>query len=128
VAYHEPVELLSETTRDLHRALKSLQEELEAIDWYSQRIEATSDAELAAVLTHNRDEEIEHAAMVLEWLRRRVPKFDSNLRKYLFTSSSFSEIAATEEEHEQLREPDAEAGFDASGTLGIGSLKRKLER
>ncbi len=121
MAYHEPVELISETTRDLYRALNSLREELEAIDWYGQRIDATNDAELAAVLAHNRDEEIEHAAMVLEWLRRRVPSFDSNLRKYLFTSSTFSEIVANEEDGEASRQSE-------SGELGIGSLKRKSER
>jgi uncharacterized protein len=79
-------EKITEQTRDLHRALVSLQEELEAIDWYQQRVDATSDPELAEVLKHNRDEEKEHAAMVLEWIRRHDEKFDAVLREYLFQS------------------------------------------
>ena len=83
--YHEPIEELSDATRDLHRAIISLMEELEAVDWYNQRIDVCKDPELAAILAHNRDEEKEHAAMVLEWIRRRDPKFDDELRDYLFT-------------------------------------------
>lgn len=85
VGYHEPVTELSDETRDMHRAIVSLMEELEAIDWYQQRVDACRDAELKAILAHNRDEEKEHAAMVLEWIRRRDPKFDKELRDYLFT-------------------------------------------
>jgi ferritin-like protein len=85
VGFHEPVESLSAKTRDLHRAVVSLMEELEAIDWYQQRVDATQDEELRAILAHNRDEEKEHAAMVLEWIRRHDPKFDGELRAYLFT-------------------------------------------
>jgi uncharacterized protein len=77
-AYHEPN--LSEHARDLHRALASTIEELEAIDWYQQRIDATNDEALAAILAHNRDEEIEHMAMGLEWLRRKMPVMDEMLR------------------------------------------------
>ncbi len=83
--YHEPVSELRAETRDLHRAISSLMEELEAVDWYNQRMDACSDPELKAILRHNRDEEIEHAAMVLEWIRRRVPEFDRELRDWLFT-------------------------------------------
>jgi ferritin-like protein len=83
--YHEPVEELSDETRDMHRAVVSLMEELEAADWYNQRIDACKDRELAAILAHNRDEEKEHAAMVLEWIRRKDPKFDEHLREFLFT-------------------------------------------
>jgi ferritin-like protein len=83
--YHEPVEELSDETRDMHRAIISLMEELEAVDWYQQRVDACKDKELAAILAHNRDEEKEHAAMVLEWIRRRDPGFDKELRDYLFT-------------------------------------------
>ena len=83
--YHEPVEQLSNETRDMHRAIISLMEELEAVDWYNQRVDACSDPELRAVLEHNRDEEKEHAAMVLEWIRRRDPAFDHELKDYLFT-------------------------------------------
>lgn len=83
--YHEPIDEISDKTRDMHRAFTSLMEELEAADWYNQRIDACKDPELAAILAHNRDEEKEHAAMVLEWIRRRDPKFDEHLRKFLFT-------------------------------------------
>jgi ferritin-like protein len=75
VGTHEPVELLSGKTRDLHRALTSLMEELEAVDWYQQRADATSDPELKAIILHNRDEEVEHAMMTLEWLRRNDEVF-----------------------------------------------------
>ena len=83
--YHESSEELTDETRDMHRAITSLMEELEAIDWYQQRVDACKDDELRAILAHNRDEEKEHAAMVLEWIRRRDPKFDHELKEYLFT-------------------------------------------
>ena len=82
---HEPIEKLSDKTLNMHRAIVSLMEELEAVDWYNQRVDACKDAELAAILAHNRDEEKEHAAMVLEWIRRRDPTFDKELRDFLFT-------------------------------------------
>lgn len=82
--YHEPVDKLTAETMDMHRAITSLMEELEAVDWYNQRMDATSDPELKAILKHNRDEEKEHAAMVLEWIRRRDTKLDEELRESLF--------------------------------------------
>src|SRR3990167_9744673 len=94
--YHESSEELTDETRDMHRAITSLMEELEAIDWYQQRVDACKDDELRAILAHNRDEEKEHAAMVLEWIRRRDPKFDHELRDYLFTDKP---IAALEHKH-----------------------------
>ncbi|WP_313952958.1 encapsulin-associated ferritin-like protein [Accumulibacter sp.] len=84
--YHEPIAELTDETRDMHRAIVSLMEELEAVDWYNQRVDACKDQELRAILQHNRDEEKEHAAMVLEWIRRRDPVFDKELRETLFTS------------------------------------------
>ena len=84
VGYHEPVGELSDATRDMHRAIVSLMEELEAVDWYNQRLEACKDEELKAILTHNRDEEKEHASMVVEWIRRRDPAFSRELKEYLF--------------------------------------------
>jgi ferritin-like protein len=84
--YHEPLDKLRPETLDMHRAIVSLMEELEAIDWYNQRVDAASDPELKAILAHNRDEEKEHAAMVLEWIRRRDPKLDAELRESLFKS------------------------------------------
>ena len=83
--YHEPIEELSDETRDMHRAITSLMEELEAVDWYNQRVDACKDEELKAILAHNRDEEKEHAAMVLEWIRRRDSVLDKELKDYLFT-------------------------------------------
>ncbi|PHR64763.1 ferritin-like domain-containing protein [Pseudidiomarina marina] len=83
--YHEPYELLSDETRDMHRAIISLMEELEAVDWYNQRIDVCKDEELKKILIHNRDEEKEHAAMTLEWIRRRDKVFDEELKEYLFT-------------------------------------------
>lgn len=83
--YHEPYEELSDETKDMHRAIVSLMEELEAVDWYNQRIDCCKDDDLKKILRHNRDEEKEHAAMVLEWIRRRDPKFDQQLKDYLFT-------------------------------------------
>ena len=118
---HEPEDRLTPETINRHRALASIQEELEAIDWYAQRVDATTDAELAAVLAHNRDEEKEHAAMAIEWLRRHDAVLDRHLRTYLFTSGSITEIE-TEEESADDGAPEA-TGRDASGSLGIGSLK-----
>jgi len=83
--FHEPIEQLSDETRNMHRAIISLMEELEAVDWYNQRVDACSDAELRAILAHNRDEEKEHASMLLEWIRRQDGKFDAELKDYLFT-------------------------------------------
>jgi len=88
--YHEPIDELSDETRDMHRAITSLMEELEAVDWYNQRVDACKDKELAAILAHNRDEEKEHAAMVLEWIRRRDPSFDEELRDVLFTTEEIA--------------------------------------
>jgi uncharacterized protein len=113
---HEPAEVLETATIDRHRVLRSIMEELEAIDWYAQRVDATSDPTLAAVLAHNRDEEKEHAAMAIEWLRRNDPTFDRHLRTYLFTEDPITEI-------EVEAEAEAAGGAHASGSLGIGSLR-----
>lgn len=90
VGYHEAIEELSDETRDMHRAIVSLMEELEAIDWYNQRADACKDEELRAILAHNRDEEKEHASMVLEWIRRRDPAFSNELKDYLFTDKTIA--------------------------------------
>ena len=86
--YHEAAEELSDATKDMHRAIVSLMEELEAVDWYNQRVDACKDDELRVILEHNRDEEKEHASMVLEWIRRRDPRFSKELKDYLFTEQS----------------------------------------
>ena len=85
MSYQEPYEHLPEDVRAHHRAMKSLVEEIDAVDWYNQRVATTEDEELKAILAHNRDEELEHAAMLLEWLRRNMPGWDHELRDYLFT-------------------------------------------
>ncbi|MEX0807072.1 MAG: ferritin-like domain-containing protein [Candidatus Binatia bacterium] len=117
---HEPIEKLKPETVDIHRAIISLMEELEAIDWYRQRVDAASDPELSAVLAHNMNEEIEHASMTLEWIRRRVPKFDEALKTYLFTSGDITKI---EEAVENRQEPRS-AGREASNNrTTIGDMK-----
>ena len=88
--YHEPVDQLSAKTRDMHRAIVSLMEELEAVDWYNQRADACSDQDLKAILAHNRDEEKEHASMLLEWIRRNDSRFDKELRDYLFSDKQIA--------------------------------------
>ena len=95
--FHEQYQDLTPQTRDMHRAITSLMEELEAIDWYQQRIDATTDDALRTILTHNRDEEKEHASMVLEWIRRHDPTLDTHLKKYLFTTEPITERAVDEE-------------------------------
>jgi ferritin-like protein len=122
---HEPYDLLSDETKNLHRAIVSLIEELEAVDWYQQRASVTPDAELKAVLLHHRDEEIEHAMMNLEWIRRHDPVFDTNIKTYLNTSGPITEIEA---EAEGKADPGSSEGKprgaqSAGGSLGIGSLR-----
>ena len=119
VGLHEDAKLLKPETVDRHRAITSLGEELEAIDWYDQRVDATADEALKQILAHNRDEEKEHAAMTLEWLRRHDPKFNEVLRTYLFTEGS---IVGREAAAEQGG--GGGAGSEGDGSLGIGSLKR----
>ena len=117
--YHEPFDSLSEDARNIHRALASVIEELEAVDWYHQRAECTNDPELKEIVLHNRDEELEHAAMGLEWLRRRMPALDAHLRTYLFTSEN---ILAVEESAEGGESGSCESTA-SGGDLGIGSGK-----
>jgi ferritin-like protein len=112
--FHEPATELPNEVRDIHRALKSLQEEIEAVDWYHQRVAVCGDDALRDVLAHNRDEEIEHACMALEWLRRKMPKWDENLRTYLFKEESIVEV-----EQDSKEETSVAEGRD----LGIRSLK-----
>jgi ferritin-like protein len=114
---HEPADSLDEATIDRHRAIVSIQEEFEAVDWYDQRVVATNDASLAAVLAHNRDEEKEHASMTLEWLRRHDPVLDKHLRTYLFTTEAVTEVEA------EAEAGGGDAGGAHEGSLGIGSLK-----
>jgi ferritin-like protein len=116
--YHEPYDLLDPRTRDEHRALISLKEEIEAVDWYHQRVELCADPSLKTVLSHNRDEEIEHACMTLEWLRRSVPQWDEQLKKYLFKDG-----APIVGPHAAPTTADQTAPQKEATSLGIGSLK-----
>jgi ferritin-like protein len=117
--YHESESKLRPETLDNHRALTSMQEELEAADWYDQRVDAATDQALKEILAHNRDEEKEHFAMLVEWYRRRDAKMDRYLKEYLFTSGSL--VA-----QEQAGAGGGDGGADAAaggGSLGVGSLK-----
>jgi uncharacterized protein len=117
---HEDPEVLKTETKDRHRAIVSLMEELEAVDWYDQRVDAATDAELRAILAHNRDEEKEHAAMTLEWLRRHDAGWQEQLRNYLFTEKPILEV---EEAIDAAEQGDGDEP-SADGSLGIGTLKR----
>ena len=121
--YHE--EQLSEQAKDFHRAITSLIEELEAIDWYNQRVDVTTEESLAAILRHNRDEEVEHACMALEWLRRRFPVFDEELRTYLFTEGPIDQLeeGAQGGEGENGGDDGDHAPTGGAGSLNIGNLK-----
>ena len=114
--YHEPVEVLDEKAQDIVRALNSLKEEVEAIDWYNQRVVASNDPELKAIMAHNRDEEIEHVCMTLEWLRRNMPVWDEELRTYLFTEGP---VVGLEERQENNTQEDN----NSESQLNIGDLK-----
>lgn len=129
--YHEPLPLLNDGIMDRHRMIVSIMEELEAVDWYDQRVTATDDESLAAILAHNRDEEKEHAAMAIEWLRRHDETFDAELRTYLFTEGPIVDVerqamgrdgGADSASAEEIGAPDAAPSGDAH-SLRIGSLK-----
>lgn len=122
-AYHEPIQSLSNQTRDMHRALVSLQEELEAVDWYNQRAEA-SGGELRQILLHNMREEMEHACMLLEWLRRNDSTFDEHMRTYLFSKGPITEIEETQTSA-QTTEISSPHSRDSKQkpAMTIGSLK-----
>jgi len=120
---HEDPAKLGPDVIDRHRAVVSLMEELEAVDWYDQRVKAASDDELRAILAHNRDEEKEHAAMVLEWLRRRDPVFSQQLRDYLFSEGSI----VGREETQTGGTAGAAGDTGSDGSLGIGSLRAARE-
>lgn len=120
--YHEPAPELSPRTRDLHRALKSLMEEIEAVDWYHQRVELCADPDLKRILEHNRDEEIEHACMTLEWIRRSMPGWDANLREFLFKEGPVVELES------QGKAAAGDSGEAATaGRLNIGKLRPEEE-
>ena len=118
---HEDANKLGPEVIDQHRAIVSLMEELEAVDWYNQRAKATSNPELRAILEHNRDEEKEHAAMVLEWLRRGDAKFSEHLKTFLFTEGPLTGI-------EKTMDQGGDPAPSSDGSLGIGSLRIAKEQ
>ncbi|MCF4114121.1 MULTISPECIES: ferritin-like domain-containing protein [Dethiosulfovibrio] len=113
--YFEPYEALDDKTREISRAISSLREELEAVDYYNQRVSTSTDAQLKAIMAHNRDEEIEHACMTIEWLRRNMDKWDDELRDYLFTEA---EILSLEDGGDADSRGTSAGGSD----LGLGKL------
>lgn len=120
--YHEPLEKLPQHVVEEHRAIASLIEELEAAHWYSERMVVSQDPELRSILEHNRDEELEHAAMLMEWMRRNMPKFNEQIQTYLNTTAPITEI-------EEAEEGDGSNGDGGAGTaiaadLGIGSMRK----
>jgi uncharacterized protein len=119
--YHEPLDKLSPTTQDMHRALVSLQEELEAVDWYQQRADACEEPELKAILLHNMREEIEHASMVLEWLRRHHPDFEKHLRTYLFQDKPI--LAIEKVERVSNGNTETNAARPQHWSLTVGTMK-----
>jgi ferritin-like protein len=124
--WHAPYELLKPKTQDMARDLNSLQEELEAMDWYNQRIDVTHDEELRGILAHNRDEEKEHAAMVPEW--RHDPIWDGHLRTYLFTTGDIliEEAEKGSQDQEPRVGPPASSEPDSANmrpSLTVGSLR-----
>lgn len=98
----------------MHRAIVSVIEELEAIDWYQQRADACSDDALRSILLHNKNEEVEHALMVMEWIRRGSPVLDEMARRYLFTEGP---VVAIEDDD------GSDVAAIADRSLGVGSLK-----
>ncbi len=125
--YHESADLLPEATKDFHRAIESLIEELEAVDWYQQRADATKEETLRAVLLHNRNEEVEHAMMTLEWLRRRDAKIDETARMFLFAEGEITEIEAAKKAAlaGSGGGSPAPSAPSSSPSLGIGSLRSR---
>ncbi|ACL70345.1 ferritin-like domain-containing protein [Halothermothrix orenii] len=111
--YHE--ENLPEEAREFHRMIRSVIEELEAVDWYHQRAAVTNDPQLKAIVEHNRDEEIEHACMGLEWLRRKYPAWHENLKKFLFSEGDIASLEEEEENQENTETTD--------GSLGLRNTK-----
>lgn len=112
--YHEPAEELSPQARNFSRALNSLKEEIEAVDWYHQRVDLTEDESLQGIMAHNRDEEIEHACMTIEWLRRNMPGWDEELRTYLFSEGNITE----------LEEGEEGGATGSTQSLGLGKIKK----
>lgn len=119
--YHEDPNTLPESVKDYHRIIESTMEELEAVDWYNQRAAATNDPAAKAIMEHNRDEEIEHACMGIEWLRRNSPVWDQMLREFLFKEGDIIEHEQSMKEGGDAPEEEQQGG--SSGSLGLGKIK-----
>jgi uncharacterized protein len=119
--FHESADVLQPGTKDRHRAIVSLMEELEAVDWYDQRIDAAVDEDLRGILRHNRDEEKEHASMLLEWLRRQDGAWDKFLRIYLFSDGPITDLAEAVEAGEAGESGESGGGAGGAGAGGRGS-------
>lgn len=119
--YHESYDALDEQTRNFTRALNSLKEEIEAVDWYNQRVALATDPELKEIMAHNRDEEMEHAIMTLEWLRRKMPGWDEEMRTYLFKQGN---IAHMEDGEESEEESGGDNSGSDDGSLGLGKMNK----
>jgi ferritin-like protein len=122
---HAPRERLSPQTLALHQAIVSLMEELDAVDWYRQRADDCDDEALAAILLHNMREEMEHASMVLEWIRRNNADFEGHLRTYLFTEASITEVEHAAEEADSGEGDRPVAPSDR--TFTVGPMKKKKD-
>ncbi len=114
--YHEPINELSNESRNYIRALNSVKEEIEAVGWYHQRVDTSDNAQLSDIMAHNRDEEIEHACMTLEWLRRNMPAWDEAMRTYLFSQGDITEL------EEQETNGNSSSNSGQSSDLGINKL------
>ncbi|MFW6132960.1 MAG: encapsulin-associated ferritin-like protein [Planctomycetota bacterium] len=120
---HEPRAQLPGEVVEQRRALESLIEELEAVAWYNERAAASDKPDLSAILTHNRDEEIEHAMMALEWLRRMMPEFDERMRTYLFSSGDITALEEQAEDGDGGSQGESQQGSASAGSLNIGSMR-----
>jgi uncharacterized protein len=123
--FHESADVLQPGTKDRHRAIVSLMEELEAVDWYDQRIDAAGDDDLKGILRHNRDEEKEHASMLLEWLRRHDEAWDRFLRTYLFSEGPITGLEEAVEAGDGGDAGEARPSGGRAASLGLGALVGK---
>lgn len=116
--YHEPFELISDEVKDITRAINSLKEELEAVDWYNQRADLATNSELKSILEHNRNEEMEHAVMIMEWLRRNMDGWDKEMQNYLFKTSPITNL-----ESGAVQKDDPKETVSLGTSLNIGNMK-----
>lgn len=121
MSFYVPYSELSAEARTFDNAIASLMEELEATNYYNQRADVATDESLREIMIHNRNEEIEHVAMLVEWFRRNSPEFEEELRTYLFTDAPITEV-----EESATGGGETADGGKSSGTasLGLGSFRK----